>query len=85
MNLTPSQVVEALSQHIIGQVEAKKAIAVALRNRWRRMRLTPEQQAEVIPKNILMVSAFGFQLRAHDWVYTQCFWCSHFPPPAVRS
>jgi ATP-dependent HslUV protease ATP-binding subunit HslU len=63
MNLTPAQVVEALSQHIVGQLDAKKAIAVALRNRWRRMRLTAAQQAEVIPKNILMVRA-GCPLRA---------------------
>ena len=56
MNLTPPQVVEALSQHIVGQTDAKKAIAVALRNRWRRMRLSAAQQAEIIPKNILMVS-----------------------------
>jgi len=54
-SLTPAQVVEALGQHIIGQAEAKRAIAVALRNRWRRFRLSPAQQDEIIPKNILMV------------------------------
>ena len=54
-NLTPAQVVEALGQHIIGQLDAKRAIAVALRNRWRRFRLSPAQQDEIIPKNILMV------------------------------
>jgi ATP-dependent HslUV protease ATP-binding subunit HslU len=53
------QVVEALSQHIIGQEEAKRAIAIALRNRWRRLRLPAEQQDEVIPKNILMVGPTG--------------------------
>jgi hypothetical protein len=59
-NLTPAQVVEALGQHIIGQVEAKRAIAVALRNRWRRFRLSPAQQDEIIPKNILMVCPLEF-------------------------
>jgi hypothetical protein len=54
-NLTPSQVVEALGAHIIGQEPAKRAIAVALRNRWRRMQLPSAQQDEIIPKNILMV------------------------------
>jgi len=55
VSLNPGQIVDALSQHIVGQLDAKKAIAIALRNRWRRMRLSPAQQAEIIPKNILMV------------------------------
>ena len=58
-DLTPSGVVQALSQHIIGQEQAKRAIAIALRNRWRRMRLPQEQQDEIIPKNILMVGPTG--------------------------
>lgn len=58
-NLTPQEVVDALSKHIVGQESAKKAIAIALRNRWRRMRLSPEDQAEIIPKNILMVGPTG--------------------------
>lgn len=57
--MTPPQVVEALSKHIIGQDDAKRAIAVALRNRWRRMRLPQELQDEIIPKNILMVGPTG--------------------------
>jgi len=48
------QVVKSLSEHIIGQEAAKKAIAIALRNRWRRLKLGQELQNEVIPKNILM-------------------------------
>ena len=59
VSLNPAQVVDALSQHIVGQLEAKKAIAIALRNRWRRMRLPQAQQAEIIPKNILMVRGPG--------------------------
>lgn len=54
--LASLQVVTALSQHIIGQDAAKRAIAIALRNRWRRLQLRSDQQDEVIPKNILMVS-----------------------------
>jgi ATP-dependent HslUV protease ATP-binding subunit HslU len=53
-SLTPKAIVAALDEHIVGQTEAKKAVAVALRNRWRRMRLSPELRDEVVPKNILM-------------------------------
>lgn len=58
-NMTPSQVVSALSKHIIGQEGAKRAISIALRNRWRRMRLPQSMQDEIIPKNILMVGPTG--------------------------
>ena len=59
VNLSPREVVDALSQHIIGQEDAKRAIAIALRNRWRRMRLPQQMQDEIIPKNILMVGPTG--------------------------
>jgi len=59
VSLTPQEVVENLGKHIIGQEDAKRAIAIALRNRWRRMRLPQSQQDEVIPKNILMVGPTG--------------------------
>jgi hypothetical protein len=75
MNLTPAQVVEALSQHIVGQLDAKKAIAVALRNRWRRMRLTAAQQAEIIPKNILMVSTVFMLHLLHTTPPVAAFCC----------
>jgi len=58
-NLTPKAIVAALDEHIIGQAEAKKAVAVALRNRWRRMKLPPELRDEVTPKNILMIGPTG--------------------------
>jgi len=58
-NLTPKAIVAALDEHIIGQVEAKRAVAVALRNRWRRQRLSPELRDEVTPKNILMIGPTG--------------------------
>jgi len=58
-NLTPKAIVAALDEHIIGQTEAKKAVAVALRNRWRRQRLSPELRDEVTPKNILMIGPTG--------------------------
>ena len=57
--LTPKAIVAALNDHIIGQDEAKKAVAVALRNRWRRQQLSPELRDEVTPKNILMIGPTG--------------------------
>jgi ATP-dependent HslUV protease ATP-binding subunit HslU len=57
--LTPKAIVAALDEHIIGQQEAKRAVAVALRNRWRRQRLSPELRDEVTPKNILMIGPTG--------------------------
>lgn len=59
MNLTPSEIVRELSKHIVGQEEAKRAVAVALRNRYRRKRLPPEVAREVVPKNILMIGPTG--------------------------
>jgi ATP-dependent HslUV protease ATP-binding subunit HslU len=57
--LTPRAIVEALDEHIVGQNDAKKAVAVALRNRWRRQQLSPELREEVTPKNILMIGPTG--------------------------
>jgi ATP-dependent HslUV protease ATP-binding subunit HslU len=57
--LTPRQIVAELDRHIVGQYEAKRAVAVAVRNRWRRQRLPPELQPEVAPKNILMIGPTG--------------------------
>ncbi|MEL7445541.1 MAG: ATP-dependent protease ATPase subunit HslU [Pseudomonadota bacterium] len=58
-NLTPKAIVAALDEHIIGQKDAKRAVAVALRNRWRRQRLSRELRDEVTPKNILMIGPTG--------------------------
>ncbi len=58
-NLTPKAIVKALDEHIVGQADAKRAVAVALRNRWRRQRLSPELRDEVTPKNILMIGPTG--------------------------
>ena len=57
--LTPKAIVAALDEHIVGQDDAKKAVAVALRNRWRRQQLGPELREEVTPKNILMIGPTG--------------------------
>lgn len=57
--LTPSRIAAALDQYVIGQSEAKRAVAVALRNRMRRQKLSPEMAEEVIPKNILMIGPTG--------------------------
>jgi ATP-dependent HslUV protease ATP-binding subunit HslU len=58
-SLTPKAIVAALDEHIIGQKDAKRAVAVALRNRWRRQQLSPELREEVTPKNILMIGPTG--------------------------
>ena len=57
--LTPRAIVAALDEHIVGQADAKRAVAVALRNRWRRQQLAPELRDEVTPKNILMIGPTG--------------------------
>jgi ATP-dependent HslUV protease ATP-binding subunit HslU len=57
--LTPKAIVAALDEHIVGQNDAKRAVAVALRNRWRRQRLPEELRNEVTPKNILMIGPTG--------------------------
>ncbi|MBC7105508.1 MAG: HslU--HslV peptidase ATPase subunit, partial [Firmicutes bacterium] len=54
-DLTPRQIVEELDKYIVGQEEAKRAVAIALRNRYRRARLPEELRDEVLPKNILMI------------------------------
>ena len=56
---TPKQMTEYLNRYIVGQTEAKKSVAVALRNRYRRQRLSEEMREEVIPKNILMIGPTG--------------------------
>ena len=58
-DLTPKAIVAALDTHIIGQTAAKRAVAVALRNRWRRQQLSPDLRDEVSPKNILMIGPTG--------------------------
>ena len=57
--MTPREIVSELDQHIIGQSEAKRAVAIALRNRWRRMQLQEPMRHEVTPKNILMIGPTG--------------------------
>ena len=57
--MTPREIVHELNQHIIGQDKAKRAVAIALRNRWRRMQLDENLRAEVTPKNILMIGPTG--------------------------
>ena len=59
MSMTPREIVHELDRHIIGQSDAKRAVAIALRNRWRRMQLTEELRDEVTPKNILMIGPTG--------------------------
>ena len=58
-NLTPPAIVAELDRHIVGQTEAKRAVAVAMRNRWRRGLVEPELRAEITPKNILMIGPTG--------------------------
>jgi ATP-dependent HslUV protease ATP-binding subunit HslU len=56
---TPREIVAELDKYVIGQKRAKKAVAIALRNRWRRQRLSPEMAREILPKNILMIGPTG--------------------------
>src|SRR5580765_5162675 len=58
-NLTPKQIVEELDRYIIGQDDAKRAVAVAVRNRWRRQQLAESLRQDVAPKNILMIGPTG--------------------------
>jgi ATP-dependent HslUV protease ATP-binding subunit HslU len=57
--MTPREIVHELDKHIIGQDEAKRSVAIALRNRWRRMKIEPELREEISPKNILMIGPTG--------------------------
>jgi ATP-dependent HslUV protease ATP-binding subunit HslU len=57
--LTPREIVEELDKYIIGQFEAKRNVAIALRNRWRRMNVKTDIQSEIVPNNILMIGATG--------------------------
>ncbi|MBV9044243.1 MAG: ATP-dependent protease ATPase subunit HslU [Alphaproteobacteria bacterium] len=58
-SFTPREIVSELDRYIVGQADAKRAVAIALRNRWRRQQLTPELREEVLPKNILMIGPTG--------------------------
>ncbi|MBW8064582.1 MAG: ATP-dependent protease ATPase subunit HslU [Nitrospira sp.] len=58
-DLTPRQIVEELDRYVIGQRDAKRMVAIALRNRWRRQQLNPDLREEVIPKNIIMIGPTG--------------------------
>jgi len=57
--MTPREIVQELDQHIVGQQAAKRAVAIALRNRWRRMQVDPALRSEITPKNILMIGPTG--------------------------
>ena len=57
--MTPREIVHELNKHIVGQEEAKRAVAIALRNRWRRMQLDSTLRDEITPKNILMIGPTG--------------------------
>src|SRR6056297_3317729 len=57
--MTPREIVHELNKHIVGQDEAKRSVAIALRNRWRRMQLETDLRDEITPKNILMIGPTG--------------------------
>jgi ATP-dependent HslUV protease ATP-binding subunit HslU len=59
MTMTPREIVHELDKHIIGQQQAKRAVAIALRNRWRRSQVSPKLREEITPKNILMIGPTG--------------------------
>ena len=58
-NFSPREIVSELDRYIVGQNDAKRAVAIALRNRWRRQQLTGDLKDEVLPKNILMIGPTG--------------------------
>ena len=58
-DLKPSQIVEELDKYIIGQHNAKRSVAIALRNRWRRRQVDPELSEEIAPKNIILIGPTG--------------------------
>ena len=58
-SLTPARIVERLDRYVVGQKDAKRAVAVAIRNRWRRMQLSEDMRGEVVPKNILLIGPTG--------------------------
>ena len=57
--LTPKEIVTELDKYIVGQAEAKRAVAIALRNRWRRQQVDPALRDEIAPKNIFMIGPTG--------------------------
>ena len=59
MSMTPQEIVSELDRHIVGQNAAKRAVAIALRNRWRRQQVAEGLRAEITPKNILMIGPTG--------------------------
>ena len=59
-NLKPSEIVESLNRHIVGQHDAKRAVAIAMRNRWRRRQLSDDLRKEVTPRNVLLVGPTGY-------------------------
>jgi ATP-dependent HslUV protease ATP-binding subunit HslU len=58
-SFTPREIVSELDRYIVGQGKAKRAVAIALRNRWRRQQVSPELRDEIAPKNIIMIGATG--------------------------
>lgn len=63
-NLRPSEVVAELDRHIVGQSDAKRAVAIAMRNRWRRKKLPEDLRKEVTPRNVLLVGPTGCGVRS---------------------
>ncbi|HNS55066.1 MAG TPA: HslU--HslV peptidase ATPase subunit, partial [Syntrophales bacterium] len=59
IELTPKRIVSELDKYIVGQAEAKRAVAIALRNRWRRQNVRPDLRDEIAPKNIIMIGPTG--------------------------
>src|SRR6516225_9193934 len=57
--MTPRQIVQELNRYIVGQDAAKRAVAIAIRNRWRRQQLSPELRKDITPKNIIMIGPTG--------------------------
>ena len=70
-NLRPSQIVDALNKYVVGQEDAKRAVAIALRNRWRRRQLPDDIRREIVPRNVLLVGPTGAY---YSILNTKLFW-----------
>jgi ATP-dependent HslUV protease ATP-binding subunit HslU len=76
-NLKPSEIVDSLNRHIVGQHDAKRAVAIAMRNRWRRRQLPDELRKEVTPRNVLLVGPTGYvSLMGHLWYRAELDCCT---------
>ena len=80
-NLRPTQIVEELNKYVVGQADAKRAVAIALRNRWRRRQLPEDLRKEIVPRNVLLVGPTGKGIFVHSFCScNDCLYITHPKP-----